>query len=517
MEKNEIVGPHQIDLTSLEPPKVLNVEVHSFNPALTYVFREPIGTGFEESEIVDANFGEEFDDLVEADACIIDTETEECIPISDPNDLSFAIVGNQNFEGINDLEPVQIQIDDQVIPDDDEIFSIIEAEQFLPTIITPDPSLNQATLLPTLSVIDENTDSLYAFSSGVSPEDIQNNTIVVKIGEVSFEEGRGGVQQAIIRGSSNLKIPSGENKPEIFSFKNNDKPGTLADGTPIPPIPSIDNFLGTSNENRFETYIDVQTRYEQGDSAAVNWHQPSNFETPPTIRIVIPAISPEMAQTNSKTGFEVFSMDVHDDMYLIPKPHIFMLDETVSPPIWSQKDVKIFHETCERISESHAICDAEIPHYSKFAIGGVKSLALGHFYAQHHDGGISVSGINQTEITIEEVPVIEEELNEQIGNDVDSTKQSSEVEFKSIKIPKWVKQPAYWWVSGLISDVEFKSSIKYLNEKRVIEIYEKDISENHDLLWVKTKFWDWTDGFAEENQFREAITLLIKDGVEGSQ
>ena len=521
LEKNEIVGPHEISLTSLEPPKILNVGVHSFNPTLTTVFREPIGTGLEEPEIVDANFGEEFDELLEADACIVDSITGECIPISDPNDLTFAIVGDQNLEGINEVEAIQIQIDDEVIPDDDDVFSIIEAEQFLPTIETPDPELNQATLLPTLSVFDEKTDSLYAFSSGVKPQDMQDNAIIVKIGEDSFDEGRGGVQQAIIRGSPDLEIPSGENKPEVFSFKNNDSPGTLLDGTPIPRIPSIDNFLQTDDEDRFETYIDVQTRYEQGDSNAVNWHLPSNFETPPTIRIVIPAISHEIAYTNTQSGFEVFSMDSNDDMYLIPKPNIFMLDETVSPPEWIQKDVKIFHETCERISESHAICDAEIPHYSKFAIGGVKSLALGKLIiSKHSDKNIAIEQSNQT---IPEIGTISgtsdqqlnEQIEEQITNDISTTpQQTNENEFVTIKIPNWLKQTSYWWISGLISDSEFKSSVQFLNDKHVIEItQEQDAEESHDMTWVKTEFWDWTDGFAEENQFREAISLLIRDEV----
>ena len=87
-----------------------------------------------------------------------------------------------------------------------------------------------------------------------------------------------------------------------------------------------------------------------------------------------------MTHTAEHSGFEVFSMDANDPMYLIPKPVIFMLDETVSPPQWIQDDVKIFQETCERVSDDHAICDI-----SAIKGGGVSSSkSVGRSTCERH-------------------------------------------------------------------------------------------------------------------------------------
>ena len=504
------ITENDVELISKDPERVINVEVHSFNPTLTSVFREVVESGYEEPQEVDANFGEEFDDLLEAQACLIDEETGECVPISDPNELSFAIVGEENVEGINDLEPVQIVVSDDLVPDDGTL-TIEDAENLLPTIITPDSELNQATLLPTLSIDDKKSDSVYAISSGVNQEDIQGNTVIVKVSEDTFEDGKGGVQQAIIEGAENLQVKPG-NKPEVFSFKNSKAPGELSDGREIPRLPSLDNLLGLTNENNFETYIDVQTRYEQGNTNSVNWHEPENFESLPIIKIVIPAISSELAQTESVSGLEVFSMDSNDDMYLIPKPVIFILDETVDPPKWTQEGVKIIHDSCKRIGELHAACDAEFPHFSKFAIGGVKSLALGSLYLEKHsdDENTRIKAIQENQTSIEIQP---NELPEESLPDTNEVEPVSEKSNGEVTIPNWIRQPGYWWISGLIGDDEFKNSIKYGAGKGIIQTSTLDLDVEITVIEAKNKVWDWSEGLIDDDEMNDVINWLIRDEV----
>ena len=43
-----------------------------------------------------------------------------------------------------------------------------------------------------------------------------------------------------------------------------------------------------------------------------------------------------------------------------------------------------------------------------------------------------------------------------------------------IKIPMWVKNPAFWWMQGAISDNEFTETINYLIEEKII-----DFKKNH--------------------------------------
>ena len=503
-----------VNLISKEPTRTINVGVHSFNPTLTSVFREAVESGHEEPQKVDANFGEEFNDLVESDACIIDADSGECIIISDPNDLSYAIVGKENIQGINDLEPVQIVVNSDLIPPN-RTFTIEDAENLLPIIKTPEPSLNQATLLPTLSINDANSDSQYAISSGVDQKDLRGNTVVVKVSEKTFQNGKGGVQQAIIKGAKNLETKSGQ-KAEVFSFKNSNSPGKLDDGTIIPRLPSIDNFLGVTNENNFETYIDVQTRFEQGNINSVNWHNPENFESSPIIRIIIPAIDIQSAQTDEKSGIEVFSMDTNDDMYLIPKPIIFMLDETLDPPQWKQEGAKIIHDTCKRINELFATCDAEFPHFSKFAIGGVKSLALGSLY-QTSDGDNRI--IKRTNQTLDSLKSIVEETSESVEKETNETPETDSENIQKqestqdVEIPNWIKQPGYWWISGLITDVEFTNSLKYNIEKEIIHLEDHSIDEEITIIKAKNKVWDWSEGLIEDHEMKDVINFLIKDGT----
>jgi hypothetical protein len=262
--------------------------------------------------------------------------------------------------------------------DEDVPKEIDEVEDFLPTVIPPDSSLDQATVVPTLVVDDDKASSSQVFSAKMPTESMEGNTVVIKSDSSNIGEGEVAVLEAIISAADEVGNPDGTNENEVFSFSASTAP---AEG--VPEIPDVDDPTPDDDIQNFEAYLDIQTQREQGNTDAGDWSLEGSFDTPPVIKILLPRISLEDAATADHAGLAVLSLNPSDDLYLVPVPIIWFLDETLIPPAYTQEGVEVLLDTCTSLSLTHATCDAQLPHFSKFAVGGVKALAL---------GGLSSSG-----------------------------------------------------------------------------------------------------------------------------
>jgi len=266
--------------------------------------------------------------------------------------------------------------------DEDVPKLITDVEDFLPVIIPPDASLDQATIVPTLVIDNDKASSSQVFSAAIPTENIEGNTIVIKSDVSNVGEGEVVVIEAIINAADEVGNPDGTNESEVFSFSASTAP---AEG--VPEIPDVDDPDPDDPIQNFEAYIDIQTKREQGNDDAGDWSLEESFETPPVITILLPRISLEEAATADHAGLAVLSLDPTNDLYLIPVPIIWFLDETLNPPAYTQEGVEILLETCAGVNPTHAKCDAALPHFSKFAVGGVKALALGGLSGPNGGGG----------------------------------------------------------------------------------------------------------------------------------
>jgi len=85
-------------------------------------------------------------------------------------------------------------------------------------------------------------------------------------------------------------------------------------------------------------------------------------------------------------------------------------------------------------------------------------------------------------------------------------------------VPSWIKMNASWWSDGIISDIEFLSGIEYLLDENIIEVpiisvsYE---SENNDNIpsWIKNNASWWSDGIVSDVEFLSSIEYMIEHGI----
>jgi hypothetical protein len=84
-------------------------------------------------------------------------------------------------------------------------------------------------------------------------------------------------------------------------------------------------------------------------------------------------------------------------------------------------------------------------------------------------------------------------------------------------IPDWVKNNAKWWSQNYISDSEYKNSIEYMIDKKIILIVEpesKIYSQSQEIpTWLKTNAGYWSDDKISDREFLDGLTFLIQQGI----
>jgi len=91
------------------------------------------------------------------------------------------------------------------------------------------------------------------------------------------------------------------------------------------------------------------------------------------------------------------------------------------------------------------------------------------------------------------------------------------IDSENFCIPAWIKQLAYYWVTGQISDTSFKDGIEFLIQKEIIKVPESetisDIKETTIPEWVKVNAAWWIDEKISDGEFSQALQYLIRVGI----
>jgi len=105
-----------------------------------------------------------------------------------------------------------------------------------------------------------------------------------------------------------------------------------------------------------------------------------------------------------------------------------------------------------------------------------------------------------------------------------SNNQNSDDSTTSISksIPSWIKQNADWWSQGLISDKEFAAGLGYMVKERIIQIENVDfdpqgkvvISDNLSIpTWIKNNAKWWVSGAISDSDFKQGIQFMVKEKI----
>ena len=87
------------------------------------------------------------------------------------------------------------------------------------------------------------------------------------------------------------------------------------------------------------------------------------------------------------------------------------------------------------------------------------------------------------------------------------------------KLPNWIKTNAGWWVDGSIGNQDFAKGVEYMIKHGVIQIPDVKTKTKPTLSvedipgWVKTNAKWWVQGHITDEEFRQTIEYLIKEGV----
>jgi len=86
-----------------------------------------------------------------------------------------------------------------------------------------------------------------------------------------------------------------------------------------------------------------------------------------------------------------------------------------------------------------------------------------------------------------------------------------------VEIPKWIKNNAAWWSSGIIGDSEFSSGIEFMIKEKLVQIdvigSEKPSSVVEIPNWVKLNAEWWSSGQLTDDEFTKSIEYLVKEGI----
>ncbi len=105
---------------------------------------------------------------------------------------------------------------------------------------------------------------------------------------------------------------------------------------------------------------------------------------------------------------------------------------------------------------------------------------------------------------------------------VEYSGSSDSIEFElidagNIVIPFWIKQVAYFWISGQISDATFADAIEFLIQNEIIVVPEtqtESTAENVQIpTWVKNNTVWWLEEKISDTDFALGIQYLIKVGI----
>jgi len=87
----------------------------------------------------------------------------------------------------------------------------------------------------------------------------------------------------------------------------------------------------------------------------------------------------------------------------------------------------------------------------------------------------------------------------------------------SITLPDWIKTSAKWWNEGHITDTDFKRSITFLVENKIIDIPPTVPFEQEQIRelpgWFKTSVGWWGDGLLPDQHFINQVKWLIENGI----
>ncbi len=87
----------------------------------------------------------------------------------------------------------------------------------------------------------------------------------------------------------------------------------------------------------------------------------------------------------------------------------------------------------------------------------------------------------------------------------------------NIVIPFWIKQVAYFWVSGQISDETFADAIEFLIQNEIIVVPDtqtESTAENIQIpTWIRTNAVWWLEEKITDTDFALGIQHLIKVGI----
>lgn len=114
---------------------------------------------------------------------------------------------------------------------------------------------------------------------------------------------------------------------------------------------------------------------------------------------------------------------------------------------------------------------------------------------------------------------LSETISFQVTRFEDVSKESTFPIIISPKLPNWIKTNAAWWVDGYIDNRDFAKGIEYMIKQEIIQVHEIKTTVKPNLLideipgWVKTNAKWWVQGHITDEEFRQTIEYLIKEGV----
>lgn len=95
-------------------------------------------------------------------------------------------------------------------------------------------------------------------------------------------------------------------------------------------------------------------------------------------------------------------------------------------------------------------------------------------------------------------------------------KPDEKAQVRISSIPEWVRPIAKWWSEGKIEDSEFNSALRYMIEKKIVQIPPVETLKQSDENipeWVKNNAGWWADSQISDDAFVSGIQHLIENGL----
>jgi hypothetical protein len=137
----------------------------------------------------------------------------------------------------------------------------------------------------------------------------------------------------------------------------------------VAPEPFGDAAPPELEDDTSKIFIDIKTLFEEGVPDAYDWTQASNHQVPPQLVVMI-----QKPQVDPDTGLTSIPVSVNGCPQTVKG---FFLDTTPDPDQWITEGVIVDQSSIQSVTDTLCSVKVQLPHFSKFAIGGVKALALG--------------------------------------------------------------------------------------------------------------------------------------------